>query len=332
LINGNADDVPVIGLTNAQVFDIIAQGATGVDALQENITTAVGADANKLPAMFQRIGWRYSVKGRLLTHEGQPLVGATVSSVSVVGGHVYRGGSSSIPSASDGRFTIVGEVFPGDSKIRVWDGHDSIDVPISIDWSKPTNKTVDLGDLRVRRALDLTVLTGCSITFATDATFDNNGFTEYRHNGVEIPWPQEGFSGRLAGSFTGGTFTGERDQTHGEFRLIVNLIATVDTASGDLLTLNVTQTRMYEDEYSGDWSETYKLSVTDIPFVSYNAYPPYVLMQCSIVGEQTCSKITKYTWSGSNPNYFASMTSYDCVPDPPGMSGSYFTIYFHNSP
>lgn len=332
LLNGNPDDAPVIGMTNGQAFDIVAQGATGVESLREKITAAAGADAIKLPAMFQRIGWRYSVKGRLLTPEGQPIVGATVSSVSVVGDHVYRGGSSSVPSASDGRFTIMGEVFPGDSKIRVKNGNDSVDVPITIDWSKPTNATVDLGDLRVDRALDLTVLTSCSITFATDATFDNNGYTEYRHNGVELPWANEGFPNRLAGNFTGGTFTAESDQTHGDLRLIVNLVATVDTVSGDLLTLDVTQTRMYEDEYSGDWSETYELSVTGIPFVSYSAYPPNILMQCSIVGEETCSHFTKYTWSGSNPNYVASMTDYDCVPDPPDMSGSYFTIYFHNSP
>lgn len=332
LINGKPDDVPVIGLTNAQVFDIIAQGATGVVALRERITTVVGADAIKLPAMFQRIGWRYSVKGRLLTPGGQPLVGATVSSVSVVGGHVYRGGSSSIPSASDGRFTIMGEVFPGDSKIRVWDGHDSVDVPISIDWSEPTDETVDLGDLRVNRALDLTALTGCSIDFATDANFDLNGYIQYRNERVQIPWGNEGFSGRLTGSFSGGTFTGESDQTHGELRLIVNLVATVDPVSGDLLTVDVTQTRMYHDEYSGDWSETYVLSVADIPFVAYSVYPPTILMQCSVAGEETCSRINEYTWSGSNPDYFSSMTSYDCVPDPPYMSGSYFTIYFHNSP
>lgn len=332
LINGDAVDVPVIGLTNAQVFDIIAQGATGVDALQERITTAVGADADKLPAMFQRIGWRYSVKGRLLTPEGQPLAGATVSSVSVVGDHVYRGGSSSIPSASDGRFTIMGEVFPGDSKIRVWDGHDSIDVPISIEWSEPTDETVDLGDLHVNRARDLTPLTHCAIDFSTDANFDLNGYFQYRHERVQFPWAAEGFSSRLAGSFTGSTFTADRDETHGDIHVTIHLVATVDPLSGDLQTLDVTQTRSVHDEYTGDWSETHELSVTGIPFVSYTLYPPNILMECAIYDEQTCQKVTNYTWSGANPEYSASMLSYDCVPDPPDMSTSYFRIYFYNSP
>ena len=42
LINGRLTDVPVLGFTNAQVYDLIAQGATGIESLREHIATAAG--------------------------------------------------------------------------------------------------------------------------------------------------------------------------------------------------------------------------------------------------------------------------------------------------
>ena len=335
LISGNIEDVPVIGLSEAQVFEVIATGPTGIEELHERITTAVGAEAEKLPAMMQRIGWRHSVRGRLLTPEGQPLVGATVSSVSVVGDHVYRGGSSSIPTGSDGKFTITGEVFPGASNIRVWNGEDSIDVPITIPWSQETNKTFDLGDLRVERQLDLSVLRSCAIDLATDANFVFTGGSQYRHERVELPWAHSyPFPSRLYGSFSGGQFTAESDITHDNLHVTIQLTATVDPQSGNLLTLDVIQTYAVDDEssYDDDWFETLELSVHDIPFVGYFGTPPTtsVMMQCSIEGEATCQQITNYTWSGADTDYSSSMTSYDCVPDPPDLGTSYFTIYFYS--
>jgi hypothetical protein len=322
LIGGHSTDVPVIGLSDAQVYDIIAQGATGVESLQERIATAVGADADKLPAIFQRCGWRYSVKGRLRTNEGQPLSGATVSSVSLVGDHVYRGGTSSIPSASDGRFNITGEVFPGESNIRVWDGHDSIDVPVMIPWSHATDETVDLGDLRVAHRVDLAPLRYCSIDLFTDADFSNpSGSYEY-YERVEI--------GPVAGSFIGNQFTGAQDTTDGDVHTVVQLTATVDPQSGDLRTLEVTKARVVS--YSDfDWTETLHLTLDSIKG-GYSVYPPHILLECSVFEEEACHHISHYTFSGARGDFWQTMTDYNCLPDHANGYVSQARVYFRNEP
>ncbi len=317
LIGGQSTDVPVIGLSDAQVYDIIAGGATGIEALRERIATAAGSQADKLPAIFQRSGWRYSVKGRLITPEGQPLPGATVSSVSLVGDRVYRGGSSSVPSGSDGRFTIVGEVFPGTSNIRVWNGQDSIDVPITIAWSKPTNVTVDLGDLRVARRVDLAPLRRCGISVVVTNAYFDNPFGGYKTSG--------GTNAMVAGSFSGNQFTGSLDMIDFLTHRVAQLTATVDPQSGEVLTLVLTESS------SGDgWSATTSLSVNNINMVRYDSVDSLIQMECSISGEDACSHISQYTSSDTDSNRREDMTSYDCIPDSSHALESYVTVYFSN--
>lgn len=149
LINGRLVDVPTVGYSWGQVFELYTRRATGVNALRAEIESALGSDADKLPAMLQRIGWRYSVRGRCLDAAGQPISGVLPSSVLRVGAKLYDGGSTTLTTGSDGRFSIVGEVFGGSSQIRGIKGPDTAMVAVRIDWTRPTDATVELGDLRL---------------------------------------------------------------------------------------------------------------------------------------------------------------------------------------
>ncbi len=328
LINGNADDVPVIAMSEEDVFEIIAQGATGIEDLQARITTAVGPDADKLPAMFQRIGWRHSVKGRLLTPEGQPVVGATVSSVSLVGDHVYRGGSSSIATGSDGKFMITGEVFPGDSYIRVWDGEDSTDVPITIPWSQVTNQTYDLGNLEVHHSVDLAPLKLCRIDLFTSVITSGHYGSYEAYNGPDLPW--------LSGSFTGGHFTGGLDTTYDDHHHVYTINAEVEVQSGKLLWVYLTKSRT-DISGSSDHVESLHLRLHDIDMTSYNVYPGYYThMECSAFEEASCNHISEYTWSDATTIEgelrTTTLTGYNCQPDHANGYVSNARVYFRSAP
>ncbi len=153
-----AADVPVVGASYGEIFEIISQGATGTDELLKHIRAFLEkkGNADKLPVIAERNGWRYQVKGRLLDAYGDPASGFTLGSIGRVGCQDYKAGITDIPTSADGKFS-VDEVFPGDSLLRVTgpvnaDGSQAKwDIPIKIDWEKPTNQMVDLGDLKLGR-------------------------------------------------------------------------------------------------------------------------------------------------------------------------------------
>lgn len=321
VVGGRLVDVPVIGLSEAEVFDIIAGGPLGVEALRERIALAVGSQADKLPALLQRSGWRHSVRGRLVDENGTAIPGATVSSVSVVGERVYRGGSSSVPSDLQGRFQIPGGVFPGDSRIRVWTGRDSVDVAVSIPWTSRTDQTVDLGDLRVARSVDLAPLRYCTIDLFTQATYESDGgaYTSYRRIQIEA----------VRGAFAAGRFTGSRDTTDADgIHITIDLAATVDPVSGEVKTLDVTQVRAKASE----WAETLVLSLANVEMLSYSTNGPRILMECQVGNEATCGSILHYSFTGQYENSELRQTAYSCAPDHENGYLSSLDVYFHNQP
>lgn len=149
LITGRAVPAPVTNLPWSDLYEIVAQGATDVDALRGQIETRLGADANKLPAMLGRCGWTYSIRGRYVDGNGGGASGVTTTAVSRVGDAIYEGGYTTMPSAADGSFSVVGGVFGGASELRAVKGPDTSYVAIQIDWTKPTSSTVDIGSLTV---------------------------------------------------------------------------------------------------------------------------------------------------------------------------------------
>jgi hypothetical protein len=155
---GKPEEAPVVQASLGELFEIIGRGATDINQLRAHVEEFLRGrgEADKLPAIAQRIGWSYSVRGRLVNDAGKPVADATVESISKVGSKEYPGGYSSIPTKADGQFTISGDVFPGESWIRVKKDSETTDVPITIDWAHRTNEVVDLGDLKVQAGvLDL---------------------------------------------------------------------------------------------------------------------------------------------------------------------------------
>jgi hypothetical protein len=318
--SGRMTDVPVIGLEIGDLYSIIARRAVTTEGLRVEIANAAGAQADKLPAIFQRSGWRHAVRGRLLDESSAPLAGAFVSAVSIVGERVYRGGDSSIPTDGSGHFQIAGGVFPGASAIRVAIAGDSADVPISIPWEQRTDETYDLGDLTVRRELPLDRMRYCTVDLFTHATYESNSGVSDRYDGQE-------FEG-IVGSFAGNRFTGGRDTTDTNgYRTVISMGATVDPHSGEVVTLDLTKTLSGPD----GWTESRTLELQHVPMISVWEHPPLLTMQCATDGEETCSKIARYTWSGSGPEVWMSMTGYDCLPDHSNGYISSIDVYFHRT-
>jgi hypothetical protein len=149
LTTGKPVDVPAPAMGDDRLFEIIARGATGVNALRVEIERELGARKDLLSPMAQRCGWSYSVRGRFVGPSGGPVSGVVPSSIARAEGVTYEGGWSQIASKADGKFSIVGDVFPGDSWIRAVADGDTTEVAISIDWTRPTDQSVELQDLAV---------------------------------------------------------------------------------------------------------------------------------------------------------------------------------------
>ncbi|MEZ4650503.1 MAG: IPT/TIG domain-containing protein [Candidatus Eisenbacteria bacterium] len=163
LTSGQMVPVPVVNLPWSDVFALYGKRHLGIDALRAEVETALGEDAKKLPVMLQRAGWSYSVTGRLVDGTGNPQSGYTPRSIVRLDGTVYEGGWTGIPTGTDGRFSLVGDVFGGKSELRVVAGSDTAYVAIEIPWTGATNARVDLGDLTVERA---PVVTGVTPEYA----------------------------------------------------------------------------------------------------------------------------------------------------------------------
>lgn len=149
LITGRLDPAPVLDLPWSDVYEVVAQRATDTNTLRGAIETRLGADAAKLPALLQRCGWRYSVRGRYVDAGGAGVTGVKTSAVSRVGETTYEGGFTTLGSATDGSFSVMGGVFGGHGELRATKGPDTAFVAIQIDWTQPTTGTVDVGNLTV---------------------------------------------------------------------------------------------------------------------------------------------------------------------------------------
>jgi len=147
LTTGRPVPAPVLDLPWSDLYEIVAEGATDIDALRAEIEARLGADADKLPALLGRCGWTYSVRGRYVDPAGGGVPGVTTTAVSRVGGTVYAGGYTTLPSKADGAFSVVGGVFGGPSELRAVKGPDTAFVAIRVDWTRPTSTTVELGNL-----------------------------------------------------------------------------------------------------------------------------------------------------------------------------------------
>lgn len=146
-----SQDAPVVNAPVGEIWAILARGATTIDELYahvEDYLRSRGQD-DMLPAIAQRIGWSYSVKGRIVDKNGVAVDGATLENISSAGGKDYSGGYTNIPTGADGSFQIIGGVFPGRSILRVKKAGKVYEAGIQVDYTTPTPQMVDLGDIQI---------------------------------------------------------------------------------------------------------------------------------------------------------------------------------------
>ncbi len=143
--------VPVVGVSWGDIYEkIIFKGATNISELKNHIELFLKSrnESAKFPVIAERIGWSYSIKGKVVDSKGKAIVGAYVLPIAKANGKTYYTQKSLLPSNKDGKFECR-RAFFGNSYLRVYFNKDSVDVPINIDSNKPTNETIDLGNIKV---------------------------------------------------------------------------------------------------------------------------------------------------------------------------------------
>ena len=150
---GGSEEIPVIGASFREVWPMVASGAPNITVLRDSVDSFLGRRGQRalMPALAERIGWRYHGGGRLVDDEGQPIKNARVQAIYDDGSRVWRTPGSTT-TGNDGRFTLS-RLFPGDSQLRVWQGTDSSDVPVSVGWAGRTDEERNLGDITIGGAI-----------------------------------------------------------------------------------------------------------------------------------------------------------------------------------
>ncbi|MFA6470907.1 MAG: hypothetical protein WCU00_02610, partial [Candidatus Latescibacterota bacterium] len=145
--------VPVINSSFTDIFGLLYQKPvpTDIDLLRERIRTYLaGAGKEKyFQPYLHSMGWSYSVTGKFVDAAGNPLANATAKNFYNDGVQIWVGGATDKPSAADGTFSVPYGVFGGKSILRVYNGKDSVDVDLDIDWAKPTNVPINRGTLTI---------------------------------------------------------------------------------------------------------------------------------------------------------------------------------------
>lgn len=152
------EDIPALNLSFENTLEILfskplyTTTELGYEII--NFIAKKGGDnALRCPAFFERCGWSYNGKVRILDTKGVPVKFAKAKNISQVGpGEIYYAGAN---STDDNGYIEFDRLFPTNSIIRVYynmkgsDFKDSVDVDLSIELSKETNKQIDLGEIKV---------------------------------------------------------------------------------------------------------------------------------------------------------------------------------------
>ncbi|MDP2982500.1 MAG: carboxypeptidase-like regulatory domain-containing protein [Candidatus Latescibacter sp.] len=139
---------PLVGASVSDILGILARGPRDVNELrsfiQDYLDGRGGDDRFKLPALFEPMGWSYNGTGVVVDSQNKPVAGAHLQCISQSAGTEYRTFMSTRTGA-DGKFYLP-RIFPGENIIRLFYNadKDSVDFPLSVEWTKPTNVQIDL--------------------------------------------------------------------------------------------------------------------------------------------------------------------------------------------
>ncbi len=279
--------ISLIKLTYGQVFEIISKGATGINELRTNIEDYLGKRANRLPVIAHRIGWRYSVEGKLVDPKGSPVGNAIIKPIKVVDGVTYQGKlEGTCFSRKDGTFAITAEAFPGKSILRIIQTTgDSTDVPIEIDWNKLTTEKIDLGTIEVKpirkiKTIDIRV----SYTGTFNETYPD---TIYNFNHERT---LEGIYNGGDFTISGNTITATTKTTKGVYNQTSNISVSFDDITSPM--------KVFRFSINNDALDTYVNAIIKESAVG----------QAVPFSYSHRDKIYQFTYYGNISNYLSSLT------------------------
>lgn len=216
--------IPLLNLSYGQVFEIISKGATGINDLRANIEQYLGKKANALPVIGHRLGWRYTLKGKLVDPKGNSVSNATIEPLVIFDGATYKGKFSGVcKSGTDGSFLIAEEGFPGKSILRIKYLTDSVDVPIEVDWNKPTTEIIDLGTIQVNPQIRIkSIDIGIAYTGSFVETYPEKSYSYHSQSTIE------GIYNGGDNAISGNTFSSTTVTTMGVYNQTSNIYLTFD--------------------------------------------------------------------------------------------------------
>jgi hypothetical protein len=105
-----------------------------------------------VPIIWQAMGYSHHVKMRFVDKNQNAVSGVTAQNFIVSGNKEYTLPKNTTASGNDGKYTLP-EIYPSISSLRIFFKRNGQDVQldfknkINIDWNKPTNVEIDLGDI-----------------------------------------------------------------------------------------------------------------------------------------------------------------------------------------
>ncbi|MFH1051846.1 MAG: hypothetical protein V1779_13070 [bacterium] len=141
-----------------------------IDYLWTHQGGQVGID--KFFASVEPLGWSYHGDGIVVDNSGKPIKDATVKNLIFFSAKENYSCQTSAKTGSDGKFTLW-RMYPGNSILRIYynNGKDSMDFEQDIDWKKPTNEKIQIGNLKVNQTTKYTL----KIDFSLDEALGFSG-------------------------------------------------------------------------------------------------------------------------------------------------------------
>lgn len=207
---GEKNDIPVIGLSYNQLYEILCKKPMNVNDLLKEINNYIKneEDNKKLTVVMERCGWSYNTKLKILDKSGKPLKNAKVENICKINKDNSFVSDWSI--SDDNGFVNLARLFPRASVIRVSYNkngaiYDDIeDFDINIDYTQATNKSVSLNDISVSKTGsnsgasslqcdNLLLMSGNPATFDFTFRLENNPDATVGGGGVDADFSVPGY-------------------------------------------------------------------------------------------------------------------------------------------
>ena len=306
VVSGTRTDIPVVGASFSDIFGIIALGATNIDLLRQNIQTYLQGkgEADKLPVILHRIGWRYSGKARFVDQDGAPLGKVDVKVLArVAGSPDYVEDKQTTDSNGEVTLNCFGGI---GCYVRIYHDSDSSEVLLDpSNFTKPTTDLLNFGDLVVdTKPMDLSKYIRLNLFVGW-----LEGTNERKINTLittEQIYPLTISPNEFSGSFSANTFISHRETTDSGTTIIEDVHVTVDPVAFVVTNFVYSKTSQSATFGSSETVEGY-----NIPVLGYGETMAYFL----VGGTETCNHIStlESRYDSYDSGDWIELKNYNCV-------------------